>query len=193
MAGFSARPWTPVPGGRRGRSPLVSTRDFGHFGPSKGAIWRHLSTAGERYHWHATCGLFHQADLRRRPPTARKHEYRGQRSKSHCCATSTDIAAKIGSFHLICHLVFISEVKLKLAQAENGFSKLSTTFSIFDLGRSFEPTLIAEFEYAIWLAKSIRYILSFWSTFYLKNWRSYGNFKIWPTFWPSDLVFWPLT
>ena len=34
-------------------------------------------------------------------------------------------------------------------------------------------------------------ILSFWSTFQLKNWRSYGNLKIWPIFWPGDLVPWP--
>ena len=35
------------------------------------------------------------------------------------------------------------------------------------------------------------WILSFWSTFQLKNWRSYGNLKIWPIFWPGDLVPWP--
>ena len=34
-------------------------------------------------------------------------------------------------------------------------------------------------------------ILSFWSTFWLNNWRSYGNSKIWPIFWPGDLVPWP--
>ena len=27
--------------------------------------------------------------------------------------------------------------------------------------------------------------------FQLKNWRSYGNLKIWPIFWPGDLVPWP--
>ena len=32
------------------------------------------------------------------------------------------------------------------------------------------------------------YILSFWSTFYLKNWRSYGNFKFWPIFGPDDVI-----
>ena len=32
------------------------------------------------------------------------------------------------------------------------------------------------------------YILSFWSTFYLKNWRSFGNFKIWPIFRPDDVI-----
>ena len=37
------------------------------------------------------------------------------------------------------------------------------------------------------------YLMSFCSTFYLKNWRSYDNFKIWPTFWPRDLVIRPLT
>ena len=36
------------------------------------------------------------------------------------------------------------------------------------------------------------FLMSFCSTFYLKNWRSYDNFKIWPTFWPRDLVIWPL-
>ena len=32
------------------------------------------------------------------------------------------------------------------------------------------------------------YILSFWSTFYLKNWRSFDNFKIWPIFLPDDVI-----
>ena len=32
------------------------------------------------------------------------------------------------------------------------------------------------------------YILSFWSTFYLKNWRSYGNFKFWHIFGPDDVI-----
>ena len=32
------------------------------------------------------------------------------------------------------------------------------------------------------------YILSFWSTFYLKTWRSYGNFKFWPIFGPDDVI-----
>ena len=32
------------------------------------------------------------------------------------------------------------------------------------------------------------YILSFWSTFYLKNWLSYGNFKIWPIFGADDVI-----
>ena len=32
------------------------------------------------------------------------------------------------------------------------------------------------------------YILSFWSTFYLKNWQSYGNFKFWPIFGPDDVI-----
>ena len=35
-------------------------------------------------------------------------------------------------------------------------------------------------------------ILSFWSTFWLKNWRSYGNLKIWPiffTWWPSSMTY----
>ena len=32
------------------------------------------------------------------------------------------------------------------------------------------------------------YILSFWSTFYIKKLRSYGNFKIWPIFGPDDVI-----
>ena len=34
-------------------------------------------------------------------------------------------------------------------------------------------------------------ILSFRSKFWLNNWRSYGNLKIWPIFLPGDPVPWP--
>ena len=37
------------------------------------------------------------------------------------------------------------------------------------------------------------YILRFWVALWLENRPIYGNFKVWPTFWPRDLLIWPLT
>ena len=59
--------------------------------------------------------------------------------------------------------------------------------------RSFKPEVLPEVESYMKIGHAYLYIMSFCSTFYLKNWRSYDNFKIWPTFWPRDLVIWPLT
>ena len=45
-----------------------------------------------------------------------------------------------------------------------------------------------EVEYTRKIAICISDILSFWSTLYLKYWRKYINFKIWPTLWPGDVI-----
>ena len=37
------------------------------------------------------------------------------------------------------------------------------------------------------------YILSIWSALLLYDEPSYGNFRIWLTFWPHDLIIWHLT
>ena len=59
--------------------------------------------------------------------------------------------------------------------------------------RSFKPEVVPKFGFYIKIGHAHPYHISFCSTFYLKNWRSYGDFKIWPTFWPRDLVIWPST
>ena len=59
--------------------------------------------------------------------------------------------------------------------------------------RSFKPEDLPEVESYMKIGHAYLYLMSFCSTFYLKNWRSYGDFKIWPTFWPRDLVIWPST
>ena len=59
--------------------------------------------------------------------------------------------------------------------------------------RSFKPEDLPEVESYMKIGHAYLYLMSFCSTFYLKNWRSYDNFKIWPTFWPRDLVIWPST
>ena len=63
----------------------------------------------------------------------------------------------------------------------------------FESKRTFKPVVVPKVESCSTIGHTIPYILRFWSTLYLKNWRSCGNFKIWPTFWPRDLVIWPLT
>ena len=57
--------------------------------------------------------------------------------------------------------------------------------------QTFSSKVSPAVSYVNLIAKSIPCILSFWSTFYIKNLRSYGNFNIWPTFLPGDLVSWP--
>ena len=43
--------------------------------------------------------------------------------------------------------------------------------------------------YGSWKMHNTRgYILSFWSTFYPTNWRSYGNLKIWPILGPHHVI-----
>ena len=59
--------------------------------------------------------------------------------------------------------------------------------------RSFKLEDLPEVESYMKIGHAYLYLMSFCSTFYLKNWRSYDNFKIWPTFWPRDLVIWPST
>ena len=58
----------------------------------------------------------------------------------------------------------------------------------FDVGANFFVISVTGSSYINRIAKGIPYILSYWSKFLLKNWESYGNFKIWPIFWPGDLV-----
>ena len=48
--------------------------------------------------------------------------------------------------------------------------------------QSFKPDLVLEIEYNTMIGHAIPYILSFYSTFQLNSWRSYGNFKIWISF-----------
>ena len=64
--------------------------------------------------------------------------------------------------------------------------------AILRSGRSFKPELVLEVEYNTNIGHALPYILSFCSTFWLRNWQSYDNFKIWPMFyisWPSYLSF----
>ena len=53
--------------------------------------------------------------------------------------------------------------------------------------QTFLPVIL-EVEYASKIAISISDILSFWSMLLLKYGRRYGNFKIWPTLWPGDII-----
>ena len=61
-------------------------------------------------------------------------------------------------------------------------------FEIFKMAAILTPTQsfkledVLEIEYNTTIGHAIPYILSFSSTFLLNNWRSYGNFKIWPIF-----------
>ena len=48
--------------------------------------------------------------------------------------------------------------------------------------QSFKLEFVLEIEYDTTIGYAIPYILRFRSTFKLKNWQSYGNFKIWPIF-----------
>ena len=62
----------------------------------------------------------------------------------------------------------------------------------FRSGRTFSSKVSSEGSYLNRIAKSTPAFWSFWSTFQLKNWRSYGNFKIWPiffTWWPSSMTY----
>ena len=52
----------------------------------------------------------------------------------------------------------------------------------------FLSEVIPEVEYTRKTAISISDILSFQSMLYLKYWRRYINFKIWPTLWPGDIT-----
>ena len=56
-------------------------------------------------------------------PLSPKHEYKGEYSKSHSKVTNKIIMVKMILFYTICHLVFISEVKLKLSCAKHRFWK----------------------------------------------------------------------
>ena len=60
--------------------------------------------------------------------------------------------------------------------------------AILSSRRTFLHEVIPEGEYTRKIAMSISDILSFWSTSYLKYWRRYINFKIWPTLWPGDVI-----
>ena len=59
---------------------------------------------------------------------------------------------------------------------------------ILGLGRTFLSGVSPVVEHLGKKAKSMPYILSFWSTFQLKNWWSYGNLKMWPIFGPDDVI-----
>ena len=52
----------------------------------------------------------------------------------------------------------------------------------------FKLEAVPEGEYNIWVASRLPNILRFLGTLYFKYWRSYGNFKIRPTFRSRDLV-----
>ena len=65
--------------------------------------------------------------------------------------------------------------------------------AILRSGRIFKPKVVPEVESYSKIGHAIAYILSFCSTVQLKYHRSNGNFKIGPTVWPCDIVFWRLT
>ena len=65
--------------------------------------------------------------------------------------------------------------------------------AILRFGRTCKPEVAPEVELHTKIGHAIPYLLSFWSMLKLQNWLSYGDFKIWHTFWPRDLVIWPLT
>ena len=60
--------------------------------------------------------------------------------------------------------------------------------AILSSRQTFLPEDILEGEYTRKIAMSISDILSFWSTLQFKYWRRYINFKIWPIFWPGDVI-----
>ena len=60
--------------------------------------------------------------------------------------------------------------------------------AILSSRQTFSPEVIPEGEYTRKIAISISDILSFWSTLYLKYWRRYIHFKMWPTLWPGDVI-----
>ena len=60
--------------------------------------------------------------------------------------------------------------------------------AILRSGRSFNPEVVPKFGSCTKIGHAHPYILSFWSTFSLKNWRSCGNLKIWPIFRPDDVI-----
>ena len=54
--------------------------------------------------WLRTCSRSH--------PLSPKHEYREQCTKSHCDVNDDAIVVKMVSFYIICHLAFITDLKL---------------------------------------------------------------------------------
>ena len=87
-------------------------------------------------------------------------------------------------FGIIRDDLFISEFKLKLCLIfQNNLNGRH-----FELAKFFLPEVIPEVECARKIAMSISDILSFWSTLWLKYWRRYINFKIWPILLPADVI-----
>ena len=60
--------------------------------------------------------------------------------------------------------------------------------AILRSGRSFKTEVVPEIESYTKIGHVISCVLRFCSTFYLKYWRSYGNFKIWPIFSCDDVI-----
>ena len=94
------------------------------------------------------------------------------------------IIMKILFFGIIWDDDFISEVKLKLC----------LIFQYFQNGRYFElATNVFTGSYTgrwIYQKDSHEHFrhFEFCSTLWLKYWRRYINFKIWPTLWPCDVI-----
>ena len=82
--------------------------------------------------WNMTCDLEKSYFLRHIESSSLKHEYRGRYFNSRCDVTDNVIVVKMVSFYTICHLLFISEVKLKLPCARHGLWKFPRTALIFD-------------------------------------------------------------
>ena len=116
-------------------------------------------------------------------------------SKSQRDILDAVIITKIIVSDMICYADYCSATKFKLPILQPWVKlKLCLIFQQFQNGRHFEiatnnlPEVIPEVEYTSKTAMGNSNILSFRSTRYLKYWRRYINFKIWPTLWPDDVI-----
>ena len=111
----------------------------------------------------------------------------GQYSKSRCDVADDVIVVKIVFICKICHLLLIFKVKLKLSCARHGFRKFTKTVSTFR-HLTFKPKSKSKLKCVSTMSLEPLVMTTFVSTFNNNNWPSYGNFKIWPTSWPYDVI-----
>ena len=87
--------------------------------------------------------------------------------------------------HFLNMNIFIHEVNLKISCADLGFWKSPKAVSIFFL----PLTIFRNRNRNLCVSERCPTSHRLWQyLFPNKKWQSYGNFKIWPTFWPGDVT-----
>ena len=95
---------------------------------------------------------------------------------------------KLISFYIIRHVVSIYQIQLKLSCTEHEILKFPKTVSIFDLPRCFKLEPKPKSECFIKMSRELQIMEIFVYTPQEDNWKSYGNFNIWPIFRPGDII-----